>query len=84
MFIVRLLHKVGGNDGVFIATDGVHLKLTEINMLKAMVYSVEVGRVSREVLDGQRMVGINDIQPGLWSSFGGASASYQSYGDWQS
>lgn len=61
------------------------MKLTEINMLKAMVYSVEVGRVSREVLDGQRMVGINDIQPGPWSSFGGASASYQeSYGGWQS
>ena len=84
----------GGSDGVFIASDRVHLKLTEINNAQSRgIFSRRDFILEDCTITGCCSYGIkgtagwtergrNDIQPGPWSSFGGASASYQSYGGW--
>lgn len=86
---------LGGSDGVFIATDGAHLKLTEINNAQSRgIFSRRDFLLEDCTIAGCGAYGIkgsagwrekgknNDIQSGPWSSFGGASASYQSYGGW--
>jgi len=85
----------GGSDGVFIASDRVHLKLTEINNVQSRgIFSRRDFILEDCTIAGCCAYGIkgtagwtekgrnNDIQPGPWSSYGGASASYQSYGGW--
>ena len=85
----------GGSDGVFIATDGVHLKLTEIcNAQSRGIFSRRNFILEDCTISGCGGYGIkgsagwtekgrnNDIQPGPWSQWGGASESYQSYGGW--
>ena len=85
----------GGSDGVFIASDRVHLKLTEINNAQSRgIFSRRDFILEDCTIAGCGAYGVkgtagwtekgrnNDIQPGPWSSFGGASASYQSYGGW--
>jgi len=73
----------GGSDGVFIASDRVHLKLTEINNAQSRgIFSRRDSYGIKGTAGWTEKGRNNDIQPGPWSSYGGASASYQSYGGW--
>lgn len=85
----------GGSDGVFIATDNVHLKNTKISNAQSRgIFSRREFVIENCEVSGCGSYGIkgtggwtekgrhNNIQPGPWNEFGGASSGYGGMGMW--
>lgn len=84
--------KYGGSDGVFIATKNVHLKNTKIcnaqnrGIFSRREFTIENCEVSGcggygiKGTGGWTEKGRNNIQPGPWNEFGGASSGYGGMG----